>query len=455
MERVNRVDSRYELLTHVATGGMGKVYEARDHESGARVALKLLHETDPETVQRFAREASILAGLDHPAIVRYVGQGVTAEGAPYLAMEWVDGETLHERMQRQPLSVLETVELGGRLVDALAHAHVRGVVHRDMKPSNILLRDSQLGQAIVVDFGIARAAGGDRSLTATGSLVGTPSYMAPEQARGDRELGASTDVYGLGCVLYECLTGSKAFEGRHALALIAKVVLWEPPSPRSMIPRLPEALDRLIMRMLAKHRDARPTDEELAQTLAGLDRAELRSVEPSGTAPQPPAAPEATARLVSRPGMSLVIATTAAGADGSAIDVDVSVRTQRATALASVPDAQHARVEVLRDGSVVVVIQDRDDEKRGARLALACARALQRNDPSLITAVTTGDLGSRDLLDTTIAGLAKEAIARTFANVRSSGRPPGAIRLDAATERLLDEPILRVDGIGYVPGKIG
>ncbi|MBL0217191.1 MAG: serine/threonine protein kinase [Myxococcales bacterium] len=452
---MDRVDSRYQLLTHVATGGMGMVYEARDEVSGARVALKLLHETDPETVLRFSREATILAGLDHPAIVRYVGQGVTAEGAPYLAMEWVDGETLHERMQRAPLRAIDTVELGGRLVDALAHAHARGVVHRDMKPSNILLRDSRLDQVVLVDFGIARAAGGDRSVTATGALVGTPSYMAPEQARGDRDLGAPTDVYGLGCVLYECLTGHKAFEGRHALALIAKVVLWEPPSPRSVIPRLPEALDRLIMRMLAKHRDARPTDEEVAQTFAALDRAELQDVELPGTAPQTPTEPAATARLVSRPGMSLVIATTAAGADGSAGDVDASVRAQRANAIASVPDAKHARVDVLRDGSVVVVIQDRDDDKRGARLALACARALQRTDPTLITAVTTGDLGSRDLVDVTIAGLAKEAIARTFANVRSSGRPPGAIRLDPATERLLDEPILRVDGIGYVPGKIG
>ncbi len=440
------VADRYELLAEVAIGGMGVVYRAHDRQTGATVALKRLRETDRETVARFAREAEILAGLGHPAIVRYVAHG--SEGAaPFLVMEWVAGETLQDRLDRARLSVAESVMLGRRLAGALEHAHQHGVIHRDIKPSNVILNGDELDQAVLVDFGIARSAVAGTSVTATGALVGTPAYMSPEQARGSRDLTSATDVYGLGCLLYECMTGQRAFAGKHALALLAKVVLWEAVAPARLNPAIPPQLEALVMQTLAKLPSDRPTDRELADRLAAVEVSDHVALPPPAV-PRPPA--EVTARISARQG-SIVIATSPEGADGSGDELDPAALSAREAVAHSLIDEHRVRAVVLRDGSLVALVEQ--PARAGAQLALACARAISRQLPELLVAISAGDLSAPAAYESTVAGLAKEAMARLFGGVAKATRPEHAIRVDAETEQWLDDPIVRVGNVAYVDGR--
>src|SRR5262249_20762656 len=156
----------------------------------------------------------------HPSIVRYVSHGVTDEGRQFLAMEWLEGEDLADRLQRGPLDPADAVTLGRRAAEALAIAHARGVVHRDVKPSNLFLVAGDVARVKVLDFGIARIPSGAQAPTRTGNRVGTPRYMSPEQVRGVRGVDARADVFALGCVLFACLTGRAAFTGTDELAVL-------------------------------------------------------------------------------------------------------------------------------------------------------------------------------------------------------------------------------------------
>ncbi|MDF2692823.1 MAG: Adenylate cyclase, partial [Labilithrix sp.] len=189
------VGERFALESIAGSGGMGRVYCARDLRDGGRVALKLVDVDDA----RFAREARVLTELTHPAIVRHVADGVAESGTRYLVMEWLDGEDLAQRLERGPLTVEETIALGSRVAAALGAAHAHGVVHRDVKPSNLFLPAGRVEEVKVVDFGLARAPATSSLLTRSGVLLGTPGYMAPEQARGDSTIGPAADVFSLGC----------------------------------------------------------------------------------------------------------------------------------------------------------------------------------------------------------------------------------------------------------------
>jgi eukaryotic-like serine/threonine-protein kinase len=175
---------RLVIGRQVGAGGMGRVFEAVDEASGRTLAVKLVqHVRGDGDLTRFTAEAEILESLDHPAIVAYVSHGTTPAGEPYLAMEWLEGEDLGRRLERGPLSVAEAVALGRRLADGLSAAHGRGVIHRDLKPTNIVLVGREVGRATIVDFGIARGPrGGGGPLTRTGELLGTPGYMAPSRS---------------------------------------------------------------------------------------------------------------------------------------------------------------------------------------------------------------------------------------------------------------------------------
>ena len=440
--------SRFQIERKIATGGMGVVYQARDTRDGRLVALKQLAAADAELRQRFEREATVLAGLDHPAIVRYIAHGVSAEGAPYLAMDWIDGETLYERLVGAGVSVAESVELGLRLATGLAYAHARGVVHRDVKPSNVLLRGGDLAGAVIADFGIARGPGGTTSLTQTGALLGTPSYMAPEQARGERALGPRADVFALGCVLYECVTGRRAFEGRHALAVIAKVVLWEPPPARELDAHVPDALSALLAQMMAKPAERRPDGDAVIEALARFELAELRA----HTRRAPASLDAADPTVPGRPTpVSLVLATTEAGADGSSTALPDDALAERRRVVAGLPELGPVRAEVLADGSIVVAITDAD-AARGARAAIACARAVRRAFPELLVAIASAAMGD-PLLEGTVTALARDAMARMFAGGGRAGPPAGAIRIAPETAALVaDEPILRIGAASYLAG---
>src|SRR5215468_3955779 len=193
------IAERFEIERLVGSGGMGDVYRGRDRSTGEAVAVKVLHGRRASEGARFVREAEVLAELSHPGIVRHVAHGATSSGELYMAMEWLSGEDLSERMRRAPLTVEQTVTLVARAAEALASVHARGVVHRDLKPSNLFLVERDAAQVKVLDFGIAWLASGTQ-MTQTGTVMGTPAYMAPEQARTEGGMDVRADVFSLGCV---------------------------------------------------------------------------------------------------------------------------------------------------------------------------------------------------------------------------------------------------------------
>jgi eukaryotic-like serine/threonine-protein kinase len=237
---------------------MGSVYRARDLETGRVVALKVLTLDRPFDLVRFGREATLLATVAHPNVVDYVAHG-EHETVHYLAQEWVEGATLGEKLRATGITVAEAVQIALAMAAALEATHARGIIHRDIKPANIILGEP-LSASKLVDFGIARLASEAGLLTRTGKLVGTPSYMAPEQARGMVTIDGAADIWSLGCVLYEALAGRVAFDGRSPSAIRAKVLLNEPPSLAAQCPEAPAPLVQLVEDMLAKDPLARPTD---------------------------------------------------------------------------------------------------------------------------------------------------------------------------------------------------
>ena len=264
----------YLLGPPLGSGGMGVVFAGRHVDTGREVAVKLMRGGlgGSAGAQRFLREARALASLSHPAIVEYVDHGVTDEGQAFLVMERLIGEDLQTRLQRGTLPIHECIELGILLTDALVAAHAQGMVHRDIKPSNIFLANGKVGNARLLDFGVARTSDDAHSLTRTGTMLGTVGYMSPEQARGDPDIDGRADLYSLGSVLYECLTGQQVFSGEHAMAVLAKILLDAPPQVSALRPEVSPPLAALIDALLAKDREARPgCASALLTLLSGLD----------------------------------------------------------------------------------------------------------------------------------------------------------------------------------------
>lgn len=268
---------RYQLNELLGAGAMAQVYRAYDPASGAQVAIKVLypHLTNDEGfVERFRREAQAAALLDHPNIIRILDQGADGD-VGYLVMELLDGPSLKRFLQERdaPLEIADAVQLTAKLADALEHAHSRGIVHRDVKPSNVLLRNGQLDQPVLTDFGVARMV--EQTLnTGEGTTLGTPTYMAPEQGKG-KPGDARSDIYALGVILFELLTGSPPFSADSPYSLILRHIHTPPPSPRAVRPAVPQALEDVVLRALAKDPDARyPTAAAFAAALRdGLNRA--------------------------------------------------------------------------------------------------------------------------------------------------------------------------------------
>ncbi len=234
---------------------MGAVFYATDSETEQPVAVKLLH--PGQAGERFLREARVLSTLEHPAIVRYVAHGETPEGQRYLAMEWLEGSTLSSLLSHRKLSASETWALAQRVAAGLAAAHEQGIVHRDIKPSNIFVPGGELSEAKVIDFGVARRQY-DPHFTEVGLLIGTLSYMSPEQAGGERNPEPCSDIFSLGSLLYRCLTGENPFLGGDATAVLAKILLEQPTTLRELVPSTPVGLELLITEMLSKSKNERP-----------------------------------------------------------------------------------------------------------------------------------------------------------------------------------------------------
>jgi serine/threonine-protein kinase len=304
-------DRRYVIKRKLGSGGMADVYLAEDQELGRNVALKLLnerHAADEQFVERFRREAQSAAGLNHPNIVSIFDRGY-AEGTYYIAMEYLEGRTLKELLVRNgPTPIPVSIEYARQILGALAFAHRNGIVHRDIKPHNIVVGSD--GRLKVTDFGIARS--GASQMTEAGSIVGTAQYLSPEQARG-ASVDPRSDLYSLGIVLYEMLTGHVPFTGDTPVEIAMKHLSLAPEPPSELRPEVPHNLDAVVMRALAKEPDqrygsaeemdaelarvarglavSRETEEAMTQVIAGTggQTAHTMVQRPRGTSPVPPA----------------------------------------------------------------------------------------------------------------------------------------------------------------------
>jgi serine/threonine protein kinase len=274
------IAGRYRLEERVAIGGMGEVWTARDETLGRRVAVKLLRDSlaqDPVVAERFRREALTAASLSHPNMAE-VYDYVEEEGRPGIVMEMVDGETLADRLRRGRLDTPEAIRIVTEVLEALSVAHDAGVVHRDVKPGNIMI--TPRGKVKVTDFGIARAEG-DSTLTQTGAVMGTAHYAAPEQVQGRGSTPAS-DLYSLGIVLYEALTGRKPFEAETPVAAALSRLTNDPPRPRKYRSDIPGPVEAVTMRALEREPENRYPNaasmrNALAEAIAAADTEALHT----------------------------------------------------------------------------------------------------------------------------------------------------------------------------------
>jgi serine/threonine-protein kinase len=262
------VDERYTLERKIGSGGMADVWLARDQELDRDVAVKILHDRfaqDREFVERFRREAQSAAGLQHPNVVSIFDRG-EFDATYFIAMEYVEGPQLKELVTKG-MSTEEAIAYTRQVLNAARFAHRKGIVHRDLKPQNVLIDED--GRARVADFGIARGESSD--ITATGSVMGTAQYLSPEQAQG-KETTPRSDIYSIGVILYEALTGRVPFQGDSAVAVALKQVSEQPRRPSAINPKVPPALDAVVMRALAKDPEAR--FKNVDAFLKALDAAE-------------------------------------------------------------------------------------------------------------------------------------------------------------------------------------
>jgi serine/threonine-protein kinase len=270
------VGDRYTVEREIGRGGMATVYLGRDLRHDRAVAIKVMHRGLAASLgsARFLREIEIAASLAHPRIVPLYDSG-EAGGVLYYVMPYVEGESLYERLERERrLTLDDALRITHDVADALGYAHGRGVLHRDVKPENILLAG---GHALVADFGLARAIGAAdrRKLTETGVMLGTIFYMSPEQLRADRNLDQRADIYSLGCIAYEMLTGEPPYSGRSLEDVIARIIRAPVPSAKRLRPDVPAAVDRAVGMALAKSVDERfGSMQEFAAALGASDAAQ-------------------------------------------------------------------------------------------------------------------------------------------------------------------------------------
>ena len=441
------VAGRYEIELLAGKGGMGAVYRAIDRITGAPVALKILHDEATEHHrERLEREARLLSDLTHPGIVRYLGFGKTARDQPYLAMEWLDGEDLAVRLKRDGLGASDAVRMATRAAAALGGAHSRGIVHRDIKPSNLFLVGGDPTRVKVLDFGIARVQAND-ALTRTGAMVGTPRYMAPEQARGASGLDARADVFSLGCVLFECLAGRPPFAGNSSAAVLAKILLEEAPNLREMRDDLPAELEELVARMLAKAPAGRPRDGssvaaqlEAFGDLGDTQRRSLSSMDSGVTTGEQRLVCVVFARYAVPPPTGDEANPDASEAERTVPESPAAMIATRTVtpppdapqsvlrALSGVVANHNGRAEVLADGSVVVALLGEGAATDQAARAARCALAMRGIVPAAPMALALGR--------TVVGG--RLPLGELIDRATSLAQKPPGIQVDDVTAGLLD-----------------
>jgi len=399
------VAGRFEIVGLAGEGAMARVYKARDLERDTVVALKIA--PDNEHLPRFTEEAAALASLDHPALVRYIAHGSIDAGA-YLAMDWVEGESLAQRLQRAPLTPEEAVDLGARVGRALGIAHAHGVLHRDVKPSNVMLRDGDLAQPVLVDFGLALRPGRPE-LTATGIVVGTLGYMSPEQVRGEKKLDSRADVFSLGCVLFRALTGRAPFVGNEPLAILAKILLEPTPRVRDFLEAASDDLDSAIAQLMSPTPEERPRDGTAAAEM--LEKVSLARPSIRGRARS---IGSAERRIVS----VIVVGAEESGraSDDSSSEIQLALQ------------SCDARVEPLGSGALVAMLTGSamDQALRAGRAALE----LRRRFPRVAIALASGH---EDVAAGIPVGPTIDRAVRALEDISRVG-----VRIDETTSELVD-----------------
>jgi serine/threonine protein kinase len=289
----------YRILKVLGAGGMGIVFEAEDTHLQRRVALKAMKPAvvTPSNRERFLHEARATAAIEHDHIVTIYQVGEDC-GVPYLAMKLLQGQSLEDKLTAEGgwLPVPEVLRIGREVAEGLEAAHAKGLIHRDIKPANIYL-EGERGRVKIVDFGLARAAEYDMNLTQEGLVMGTPAYMAPEQA-DDKPLDHRCDVFSLGCVMYRASTGQMPFKGKDSMGIMMALATKQPDSPRAIDPMVPEAFSDLVMEMLAKEPEARPASaRKVREAIERIER-ELAAMPVEETEPEPAPAEQDDADLI-------------------------------------------------------------------------------------------------------------------------------------------------------------
>lgn len=459
------IDGRFRLESERIAGGMGMVYRGTDLATGETVAVKISSSFGSQLGERFQQEANCLAMIAHPAIVRYIAHGKTGHGEHYLVMEWLQGETLEDRLSHGALPVGPSVHVIRRVAEALSVAHQHGVIHRDIKPANIFLPDKDLAKIKLLDFGIARRLFDPPSLrlTQAGSALGTPMYMSPEQAQGSLEVDTRADVFSLGCVFFECLTGTPPFLAESNTGGLTRLAMGEGIDVEARCAGLPRTIIDLLRGMLAKSPEDRPGS--MAEVLLALGRltSELRTTGVFPVAKRERSAPNDAALLMAT-GERRLVAIIAVSPRKSAVVLppldpkatpsdlgnllarklsDAEADQERMAALAQDVRAFGATLQQLPDRSLILTLLGEaqstplDLAMRAARCALKL-KAVRRDSTmgiSLGHAVREDELRTEDLIE------------RASTLLKAEHR--GSIHVESEVRRLLEtrfEIVVEADG---------
>ena len=432
--------NRFEIQGTAGSGGMATVYRATDRYSGDTVALKLLHAGGggPDEAERFAREAHILAELRHPGIVAHVAHGQTPDGQRFLAMEWLEGQDLGHRLTRGPLPVRDCLRLIEQVADALSLAHQRGIIHRDMKPSNLFLCAGDIARVKILDFGIARRITTSQAMTKTGMVVGTPEYMAPEQARGSRDLTPATDLFSLGCVLYECLTGQPPFVADHIAAVLVQILFEEPIPIEVRLPGVSQSLSALMAQLLTKDPARRMADASALRTaLVGLGELPEPALAATIVSPRPKVDSFAEQEqslysivLAAPTEEGMGLGATRPGSQTQLADTDRRELLQALSALGSVPD-------FLANETLVVTVPSLGSAQDQATLAARAALLVKERWPEAVVSMATGRGSVRGR---SAVGEVVDLAARSLKNgsQQSLEKPTTGVLIDPLSAKLLE-----------------